>query len=185
MQTKAFDWQRLKERSRWPWVAAAAVTLLSLAGPWTPGFVASIGNCTYLGGSCPFDGQGPNGWSTGAWFVPVIIVALALAYGARRSDAARSDAMRRAPVLLAAGLTIFFVAWLVVKVVPAATDSFAESGVVYTRTFPSGVGWFTLALILFWVGAIAVGRAERREGTPNTAAALATATASPSDPKGA
>lgn len=185
MRTNAFDWQRLKERSRWPWVAAAAVTLLSLARPWSPGFDASIGNCTYLGGSCPFRGQGLNGWSTGAWFVPVIIVGLALAYGARRSDSARSDTMRRAPVLLAGGLTVFFVAWLVVKVVPAASDSFAESGVVYTRTFPSGFGWFALALILFWVGAFAVGRAERREATPNIGAALATGMASPSDPKDA
>lgn len=185
MQTKAFDWQRLKERSRWPWVAAAAVTLLSLARPWTPGFDTSIGNCTYLGGSCPFRGQGLNGWSTGAWFVPLIIVGLALAYGARRSDSARSDMMGRAPVLLAAGLTAFFLGWLVVKVAPAASDSFAVSGVVYTRTFPSGVGWFTLGLILFWVGAIAVRRDDRREATPNIGAALATAMASPSDPKDA
>jgi hypothetical protein len=56
---------------------------------------------------------------------------------------------------------------------------------VYTRTFPSGFGWFSLALILFWIGAIGVRRAERREATPNMGVALATAMASPTDPKDA
>jgi hypothetical protein len=156
-----FDRQRLKERSRWAWGAAALLTFLTLGGAWKPGYETSIGNCTYSGASCGYGGQGSNGWSTGAWFVPVVLVGLALLYAMRRSDASSSPMVRRAPLLLSAALTAFAGFWLA-KILADASDAFAGSGVVYSRTFPAGFGWFLLALVVFWVGAVAVRRADRR-----------------------
>jgi hypothetical protein len=168
VQTRMFDWRRLKERSRWAWGAAALLTFLSLGGAWNPGFETSIGDCTYSGASCGYGGQGLNGWSTGAWFVPVVLVGLALLYALRRSDASSSPMVRTAPLLLAAALTAFAGIWLV-KILVDASDAFAGSGVVYSRTFPSGFGWFLLALVVFWAGAIAVRRSDRRSAVATLA----------------
>lgn len=158
------DWSLLKQRSRWPWVAAAAITLLSFLGAWTIPWDSAIqvGSVydTYSYTAYNSSG-GDNGFSTGAFVLPTLLVAAALALAALRPHPGEPAWLPLVPWALLGGMGVVLGYWVVRAMVDANDMIEAYSGT--NTSFPGGVGLFLVATVVFGFGARSINRARQRE----------------------
>lgn len=163
------DWSLLRQRSRWLWVAGCAVTLLSFLGGWTVAWNSTISVGDYYTSGYSYTAYnssgGDNGFTTGGFLLPTVLVAIALAYAALRPYAGAPAWLRWVPWGVVAGMGVVLAYWSVRAMVDAGEMIEAYSGT--NTSFPGGVGLLFVATVLLVFGARRLGR-DQRDGVAVT-----------------
>lgn len=174
MKVSAIDWRALraqldpsllKQRSRWAVVGSCAVIVLSFLGAWTVPWDSQIQVGDYYSSGYSYiaynEVSGDNGFTTGGFVLPLLVVVVTLALAALRPSAAEPP---WTPLVPWAGLGVLVMVWAYFSV-RALVDA-NELLDIYAGTntsFPGGVALFLIGVIAFGFGARALNRARAAE----------------------
>ena len=177
---RAVDWRGirahldprlLKQRSRWAWDAGCVMVLLSLLGSWTLPWDSTVQVGSYYTSDYVYTYYntvtGENAFHTFAFLIVIPAVAVAVAWAALTPWPDGPTWLRRVPRVVLALLGVVFL-WYAVKAMLDANELLE----VYSATntsFPGGVGFCLVGILVMAWGSRKVTRARVLEaGTPTT-----------------
>lgn len=165
------DPRLLKQRSRWVWDAGCAMVLLSLLGSWTLPWDSTVQVGSYYTSDYVYtyynNETGDNAFHTVAFLLVIPAVAVGLAWAALKPWPEGPAWLRQVPLAVLALLGVVFV-WYAVKAMLDANE-LIEVYAATNTSFPGGVGFCLVGILVMAWGARKVSRARTLEaGAPTT-----------------